>query len=242
MLTSAELIEFIDNVVQFFSKRVENDSEFSLLFLHVHEKTEERWDKMILSSMEKSRVHLPFSFDTRLFLYFSWVDVFLFLVGFIYFFIFLFRHGAVFSDAKLLTGSFGQAQSFEHLLKLILKFGAWATWPSELLLEFGTCLFDYRVVCAIFKFRFWMHHVNVVLVSHDVVSCLALWQAGKHRWALRLRKTKLIVDQVPNSFTLRLVPCGHLLLTELTPGAVTDDTTDLYRYSMINSQNALLFS
>ena len=52
MISGAEFVEFIDYIVKLVSECVEDDSELSLLFLHVHEKTEERWDQMILSSIE----------------------------------------------------------------------------------------------------------------------------------------------------------------------------------------------
>ena len=52
MISGAEFVEFIDYIVKLVSKCMENDSELSLLFLHVHEKTEERWDQMILSTIE----------------------------------------------------------------------------------------------------------------------------------------------------------------------------------------------
>ena len=52
MISGAEFVEFIDYIVKLVSKCMEDDSELSLLFLHVHEKTEERRDQMILSTIE----------------------------------------------------------------------------------------------------------------------------------------------------------------------------------------------
>ena len=52
MISGAEFVEFIDYIVKLVSKCMEDDSELSLLLLHVHEKTPEGWDQMILSSIE----------------------------------------------------------------------------------------------------------------------------------------------------------------------------------------------
>ena len=52
MISGAEFVEFIDYIVKLVSKCMEDDGELSLLFLHVHEKTPEGWDQMVLPTIE----------------------------------------------------------------------------------------------------------------------------------------------------------------------------------------------
>ena len=52
MLTSAELIELVDYVVHLVAKGVEYNGKLTLLLLHVHEKSPERGDQVILTLVE----------------------------------------------------------------------------------------------------------------------------------------------------------------------------------------------
>ena len=52
---------------------------------------------------------------------------------------------------------------------------------------------------------------------------------------LRFHEAQLIVDQIPNSFILRLIPSGYFLLREFAPGTFTDDATDLFQYLTVST-------
>ena len=212
VLSRAELVEFIHHIVQLSAESVENDSEFSLLLLHVHEETEEGWDQVVPSRVEQFRVHLSLSFDAGLFGYLGGILILLFFVALLGLFFFLLGHAAILTDAKLLTSTLGEAQSLEHLLALVLEFGAGATRSSELRLELGTSLFNSWVFSAIFLLDAWVDHIDVVLVADDIVGCLTLGEIREHGRILWLSVAQLVMDQVPNSFTLCLIASGHFLL------------------------------
>ena len=150
MLSSAELIEFVDHIVKLRTKCVEHDGKFSLLLLHVHEKAEKGGDQVIPSIVKKFRIHSSFLFNTGLFSHFSWVNIFLFSsFRFLLFFLLLFGHCTVLSYAKLFSRAFWQSQSLEHLLKLVLEFSAWTSRSCKLRLELLARLFDSQVFRAI---------------------------------------------------------------------------------------------
>ena len=140
MLSGAEFVEFINDIVKLVSKRMEDDSELSLLFLHVHEQTEERWDQMVLSTIEQNIVHLTFLLNASLFCDLGRVIViflFIHLLGFLIFFLW---HAAIFTDAQLLSCTLGQAQGLKHFLELVLEFGSGTSRLRELSLQLASSL------------------------------------------------------------------------------------------------------
>ena len=53
MIACAELVKFIDYIIKLGAIGVENDSEFALLFLHVHHQAEERGNQVVLALVEE---------------------------------------------------------------------------------------------------------------------------------------------------------------------------------------------
>ena len=137
MFSIAELVEFIDNVIQLRAKCVEHDRKFSLLLLHVHQKSVERGNQVVLAIREKRCIHFAFSLETSLLSYLCWVNIFIIFVGlFLFLFVVINGHGTILIDAKLFTSTLRKSQSFEHFFLLVLEFGARATWSSKLLDKF----------------------------------------------------------------------------------------------------------
>lgn len=108
MLSRAEFIEFIDDIVQFISKRMEYDCELSLLLLHVHEEAEEGWDQVILAPLKQHIVHFTISLDAGLLSDFGWVHIVFLLVGLLQIFIIVLSwHAAIFTNSEFLAGTLG---------------------------------------------------------------------------------------------------------------------------------------
>ena len=72
-----------------------------------------------------------------------------------------------------------------------------------------------------------MHRVDIFLIGRDLALILALRDISHHGWVLRLRGSELVMNQVPERFTLSFSCCGHYSLGQLTPGALADDATHL---------------
>ena len=109
MLSSTEFVELIDNVVQFVSKRVEDNRKLSLLLLHVHEEAVEGWDQVIFAAIVQCIVHLTLGLDPSLLSNLRWVLVFLVLVGGLFLFIVILSwHAAIFADTEFFTGTLGE--------------------------------------------------------------------------------------------------------------------------------------
>lgn len=140
MFSIAELVEFIDNVVELRAKCVEHNREFSLLLLHVHQKSVERWNQVVLAISEKGCIHFAFSLKTCLLRGLCWVNILIIFIGLFLFFFVINGHGTILVDAKLFSGTLRKGQRFEHFLLLVLEFGARATRSSKLLDKFQTGL------------------------------------------------------------------------------------------------------
>ena len=69
--------------------------------------------------------------------------------------------------------------------------------------------------------------VNVCLVRHNTTLIVALRDICEHRGVLWLCSCELVMDQVPERFSLRFISSGHFPLGELTPGALADDAAHL---------------
>ena len=108
VFSSAEFVEFIDDVVQFSSERVEDACELSLLLLHVHQEAEEGGDQVVFATLKQRIVHLALGLNPGLLSHFGWVLVFILFVSCLSLFFIIFgRHAAIFADAELLTGALG---------------------------------------------------------------------------------------------------------------------------------------
>ena len=161
----------------------------------------------------------------------GWID-FIFLVIGILLLLFLVviidLQSLIPSDSKFLLGSLGQREGLEELLLLVLEFGTGTTWLGKVLPQSQSSLLHCWVVASILKFHRWMQNVDVVIVRHNIcVSILAFGDVGQQRWVLWLGKCQLIVDEGPGRFILHLISGLSLLLGDLTPGAFTDDSSDL---------------
>ena len=229
MVTSAEFVVFIDYIIKLRAEGVEDDSELTLLFLHIHHEAEERRDQVVFALVEKQGVHPSLVLEALLLGYFGRVDILLFItITFNFFHFFFFSgHVAILIDAKLLTSTLWKSQALKHLLELVLEFSSGTTWSCELRLKLVTSLFDSWVKVAIFKRYAWVDCVDVGLVGDDIIQSFALGQVRCHGRVLRLSDHELIVDQVPDSLHLRFISGSNFFLGHLTPSTLTDDTAHL---------------
>ena len=228
MLTGAELVTFVYDIVHIMPESIEYNRELALLLLHVHKKAPERRNEEVFSRVVELGVHFALITETGLLSSLRGVNVIVFLVMILLFLVITLRgHSAVLSNAKLLSRSLRQRHRLKHLLQLVLELGSRATRPSELVNQLHPSLFDSRVIASILKFLLGVDHVDEVHVSGDVVgSVFSLRDVRKHRGVLWLGEGQLVVCQIPKRFSLSLGSCLHLLARQLTPCALSNDTTD----------------
>lgn len=227
MFSIAELVEFIDNVIELRAECVEHNRKFSLLLLHVHQKSVERWNQVVLAISEKGCVHFAFSLQTSLLSGLCWVNILIIFIGLFLFFFVINGHAAILVDAKLFTGTFRKGQRFEHFFLLVLKFGARATRASELLDKFHASLLDSGVVGAVFKFLTLLGDIDVVHVTDNIAFIFSIRDIGEHGWILRLSESQLVMCQNPMRFSLCFIASLDLLLTELTPSTLANNATNI---------------
>ena len=108
MLSCAELVELVDDIVHIASEGVEADGELTLLLLHVHQQAEEGWDQVVLALIIELVGHLTFSLESSLLGLLGRVDFIVFFVCFLLLLIIVVSgHGTILGNAKLLTSTLG---------------------------------------------------------------------------------------------------------------------------------------
>ena len=108
MLTRAELVEFVDDIVHLVTVGVEDNGELSLLLLHIHEQSPEGWNDVVFAFVEESCIHLALSLKSSLLSLLLRVDIFLLFSLLFLYLIFFGRHAAIFANAKLLASTLWQ--------------------------------------------------------------------------------------------------------------------------------------
>ena len=109
VLTIAELVELVDDIVHIATEGVEADGELTLLLLHVHQQAEEGWDQVVLAMIIELIGHLALGLETGLLGLLGRVHLIVFFIFFLLLLVIVVSgHGAILSNAKLFTSTLGQ--------------------------------------------------------------------------------------------------------------------------------------
>ena len=135
MLSLAELIELIDNIIKLRAKTIEDNGELFLLFLEVHDHPEEGWNDVVLSVAKENGIHFLFKFLLVDLFLMSWVNIVILFtwISLMIFIIILDLKSIIPSDAKLLFGSLWQSETLTKFVVQVLEFCARASCLCEVL-------------------------------------------------------------------------------------------------------------